>query len=263
MFRDLGIFVQSSDLYSDIWNIFFIFFKKNFSHIKKDVYLNTHQKEFNFKGFNIISTKVGNCEFGEHFKKGLNKVKEKYVLFITIDSIIKKKVNKKSLENCFKFIKKNNLDAIYLINQNYKKILKTKNKKIGRICLPTKDSYSMQIAIWKKETLKKILLNHETTWALEWFGTKRCNVLNLKLATINNKKYDVFYYDKEGFLVKGLWTKKAIKFLKKNKISLNFKKRGIYNEDSYFFKLITRIRMKYLLVKSGLKGSYIFKRNVF
>jgi hypothetical protein len=84
--ENCSIFISSSDNYSDIWSLFFDFFKQLWPEFRGTIYLNTQQKSFKKDGLNIICTNVGKKKyFGETLKAGLNKVKENNILLIMID----------------------------------------------------------------------------------------------------------------------------------------------------------------------------------
>ena len=97
-------------------------------------------------------------------------------------------------------------------------------------------------------------LPHENPWTSEWFGTKRAEKMNIKLACLSKETFRPIPYDLAGCLHKGKWLENAIQHLNAINYPMDFDKRGFYVEVPQTIK--SRVKIKYMLIKAGLKGSY-------
>lgn len=254
--NSFDVFISSSDAYCDIWPIFFQLFAMHWPDYKGVIYLNTQKKMITYAGLNIVCTCVGEgLPFGQTFKKGLDKVENDNVLLMMIDYIFMERVDAIGVENAFAIFKEKNMDSLCLIHQDYDCLGDTIGNTYIKVLPPSRDLFSFQIAFWKKAKLKSLVLDHETPWAAEWFGTKRANKNLLNLYVLTKKQIPPILYDAAGCLHKGKWLESAVSYLRTISIDIPVAERGIYDSGTEK-KIKTRILTKIMLVKSGLKGSY-------
>lgn len=251
------IFISSSDAYSDLWPVFFDLFVKYWPEFKGEIYLNTEEKKYSHPDLNIICTQVGSQNsFGQTFRKGLDVISSDFVLLIMIDYIFMGKVNTHKIEYFFDFFINKNLDSLCLINQNYPNIIQSETQELVIVNAPAPYiMFSYQIAFWKKSILYHMALPHENPWTSEWYGTKRAEKMKIKMASISDKKFNPIPYNAAGCLHKGKWLDDAIEHLNEIGYYINFTIRGHFQEPKNTIK--NRIKIKWMLVKVGLKGSYI------
>lgn len=250
-----SIFVSSSDSYSDIWDVFFDMFQKMWPEYNGTIYLQTQEKEYHHEGLNIISTKVGKMkDFGTTLHTGLDKIKEDAFLFMMIDYLFMGRVNDAKMEEYFKFFQSKDADSLRLIEESFDHFEKTNNKDIIK-CLPPAPHrfFSYQIAFWKKQALKKMALPHETPWSSEYYGDKRAHLIPLNLYSIKSNDLMPIVYDGRGCLHRGKWLDNAVNFLKEQNYSIDFSKRGLYDND--YQK--SHWRVSWMIKRDGLKGSYL------
>lgn len=250
------IFVSSADSYSDLWPTFFDLFKMYWPEYSGEIYLNTENKIYSHPGLNIICTQVGKQKaFGITFREGLNKIPTNSILLIMIDYIFMVKVNNVKIEEHFHFFVKKELDTLCLTHQNYPNTEQTNNLELIMVNAPAPYvMFSYQIAFWKKSMLYQMALPHENPWTSEWYGTQRAEKMKIKMAAISNKKHNPIPYNPTGCLHKGKWLDDAITHLKSIDYYVDFNIRGYFEEPKRSIK--NRIKIKWMLVKDGLKGSY-------
>ena len=257
------IFISSSDAYSDLWPLFFDLFTKYWPEYVGEIYLNTENKLYSHPNLNIICTQVGNQNsFGVTFRKGLDLVPTDNVMLIMIDYMFMGKVADTKIEEYFNFFLKKDLDSLCLTYQEYPNTKPTEQTELVLVQAPAPYiMFSYQIAFWKKAMLYQMALPHENPWSSEWFGTKRAEKMNIKMAAITDEKYNPIPYNLAGCLHKGKWLGDAIEHLKSIDYAVDFSVRGFYQEPQRTIK--NRISIKWMLVKDGLKGSYwdLFLRN--
>ena len=254
MSQTFSVFVSSSDSYSDIWDVFFDMYQKFWPEYKGKIYLNTEEKNYCHRGLNIICTKVGKHKaFGETFRAGLDVVKEDNVLVIMIDYMFMGAVNHAKLNELFIYFYQNNLDSLCLKHQGLPSVVCDDNPEISRF-KPSCHVFSYQIAFWKKAILKEMALPHENPWTSEWYGNKRALQAKLDIRTINEKACRVFTYNAAGCLHQGKWLPDAVSFLQSLSYSMDFTKRGFYQNG--YQTLRSRYNIKKNMILHGLKGSY-------
>jgi hypothetical protein len=260
MNENYTIFISSSDNYSDIWPLFFDFFQKYWPEYQGNIYLNTQKKEYKHKGLNIICTKVGKKKhFGETFIAGLQTVDNENILLIMIDYLFMGKVNNEVILYYCDLFKKYELDSLCLFPQNFTNY-RPLNKNILLACppFPTSVLFGYQIAFWRKDVLLEMALPYESPWMSEWYGSQRAERMRIKLGYINNKKCMPIPYDARGCLHQGRWLDNAVKFLHENNYKrIDFNKRGFYNDHKIYESLSYRIKIKWIIYVTGLKGSYM------
>lgn len=224
--KNCPIFISSSDSYSDLWPHFFELFKKYWPEYDGIIYLNTENKLYSDDKLNIICTQVGTQgSFGKTFRAGLDKVKEKHLLFIMIDYFFMGKVDNQLFLDYYEYFIKNDLDSI-CFKKHHNPIYKSLNyKDLNLLIPPTEAMFNYQIGLWKKNTLYEMALPHESPWISEFYGMKRANVMKIKLAYDSEDK--TFQYLASGALQKGKWVHPMIEFFEKMEYNIDFSKRGL------------------------------------
>jgi len=255
--KNYAVFISSSDSYADIWDMFFHFFKKLWPDFDGSLLLNTTNLSYKFEN-KEISTQVKDGKFGKVFNRGLDMIKEDYVLLIMIDYLFMDKVNAHRLQEYYKSFLENDLDVFYLIQRNLKDNHETDipGFRIVNQPMPDEQLFGFQMAFWKKNVLKEMVLGHEDPWFAEYFGSKRAKKMKIKVGFVE-KEYMPILYDANGCLHQGLWMENAVKFLKEQSYDkIDFEKRGYYNDNKvYQTKKFWRIfTIKKIL--TGLRGSY-------
>lgn len=251
------IFISSSDSYADLWPVFFDLFVKNWPEFKGEIYLNTEGENYSHPNLNIKCTQVGKQNsFGKTFRKGLDLIPSDNVLLVMIDYIFMGKVNADKIGEYFNYFIIKNLDSLCLINQNYPNVSHLVNQELVKVNSPAPHMmFSYQIAFWKKSMLYQMALPHENPWTSEWYGTKRAEKMKINIAAISDKKFNPVPYNLAGCLHKGQWLDDAIEHLNEIGYFIDFTIRGYFQEPKHTIK--NRIKIKWMLVKDGLKGSYI------
>jgi len=249
-----SVFVSSSDSYSDIWDVFFDMFQKYWPEYSGNIYLQTENMEYHHDDLNIICTKVGkHPAFGATLRAGLDKVPDNNVLFIMIDYLFMGKVNHEKVTDLYQYFCKNNLVSLCLKDQNLPSYPCSDRQDVSRYMV-SDHVFNYQIAFWRKELLKEMALPHENPWTSEWYGNKRALKAKLDIRTINENACDVFVYNAAGCLHRGKWMNDAIAFLKEHHYTIDFDKRGVYEDD---YKTVqTKFSIKKTMFLHGIKGSY-------
>ena len=257
--NNFPIFVSSSDSYSDIWDVFFDMFQKFWPEYDGTIYLQTQEKEYHHEGLNIVCTQVGKLKgFGATLRAGLDKVKEDNLLFIMIDYLFMGKVDHQKIKEYYDYFLTSKLDTLCLFQQSFRTNVPAAREDLIRAVPPCdKVMFGYQIAFWKKELLKDMgALPHENPWMSEWYGSMRAEKMRLRVEALNKGVKMPIPYDARGCLHQGKWLDNAVEFLNKNKYKIDFNVRGHYVESKGYGSLSYRLRIKYIIWKTGFLGSY-------
>jgi hypothetical protein len=228
MLENLTLFVSSSDSYRECWTPFFTLLKRFWPSCDLPIVLNTEKKPFAFDGLPIVCTQTGGQRsFGETFHKGLDQVHTDYVLLIMIDYFLMENVDPRNLEYAFQQFRQHDLDALYLVDMTTITATVPLAENISLVTGPGQDRFNFQAALWKKESLRKYVLKHETPWLAECFGSERFAFTHDRVGFVH-KSIEPFAYLHTGVLHKGGWIAEAIPFLEAQGFSFDWAKRGIY-----------------------------------
>lgn len=252
------IFLSSTDSYSDIWDLFFSLFKKNWPEYDGVIYLNTQEKEIKVDGLNIICTKLGHLgSFGKEVRACLDLINEDIVMLMLIDFIFMGKVKDEKIREYLDFFKSNDVDTLNFMNYSGGIRNNTKNADLEFVRPPAPHVFfNYQIAFWKKSVLYQMVLPWENPWTSEWFGTKRAERMNIKEILVKKDVGSPIKYHPSGCLSKAKWHPEAVSFIKKEHIDINMDKRG-YIDLTTKRSLKKRLKIKKMIIESGLKGSYM------
>jgi hypothetical protein len=252
--KNLTLFISSSDDYADCWQPFFFLLQKFWPDCNLPIVLNTESKSFAYDGLNVICTKAGTQKrFGETFHKGLDQIKTDNILLLMIDYFLMDKVDGEQLRNIYQAFVQRSLDGLYLVEMKTIQTTVPLTENISLIAGPGQDRFSFQAAIWKKSSLKKYVLNHETPWLAEQFGSMRFQYAKDRLAFVY-QSIEPFKYLHTGVLHKGGWVKEAVPVLEGLGIALNWNARGFYEwkKPALAQRLMKRRKTALLEAKSRL-----------
>jgi hypothetical protein len=228
MMENLTLFVSSSDSYEDCWRPFFFLLKKFWPGCDLPIVLNTETKSFAFEGLNITCTKTGKQRtFGKTFHAGLEQVNTDNIFLIMIDYFIMEDINETYLREAYEVFVQEQLDSLYLVAMTTIKETTALRHNICLVSSPGEDRFSFQSAFWKKESIKKYVLEHENPWLSECFGSRRYEYTNDRLAFVS-KSMEPLKYLHTGALHEAKWLKETVPNLEELGVSLNWQSRGFY-----------------------------------
>ena len=261
--RDLAIFINSTDNFSDCWNPFFTLLEKYWPEYTGRIYLNTENYQYYLKDKNlkVINNEGNDREWSECLLRGLNQVNECNILYLQEDYFIKKKVNDKKIQKYYNIFKEGNFDCLQLtsFNTNGPFIENTCFSETWEISVKAKFRISTQPAIWKKESLINLLRKWENGWQFEKFANIRARKLPLKIMNVNknvlSENGEIFPYVSTG-IMHGKWILEVKDVFQNEGISINYNKRGFFEyrkKPSFLKKIHKRIIHLPAIIKS-----YIF-----
>jgi hypothetical protein len=226
-----------------LWPVFFDLFEKYWPGFDGRIVLNTEELGFEHPGLDIQCTKVGRLgSFGKVFRAGLARVPSNNVLLIMIDYFFMGPVDEAKLQECFAFFAREDLDSFCLMPFAYKNTAPAGVLDFEIVVPPSYDMFSFQVAFWKKNVLREMVLPHESPWLSEWYGTARANLMKVRLA-VSGKAMPIQYLA-EGALHKGRWVSPMVEFLDGIKYRVDYLPRGFFVEHkaSLYGRLVARYK---------------------
>jgi hypothetical protein len=256
------IFLSSSDAYSDVWELFFMLFKKYWPEYNGTIFFNTQEKEVQIDGLNIVCTKLGHLgSFGKEMRACLDIIDSDVVMIMCIDYIFMGKVNDEKVREYFEYFKQHNLDTLNFQYYNSINQFETEHPDLILVAPPALHFFNYQIAFWKKSVLYEMVLPYENPWTSEWYGARRAEVMKIKQVLVKESVGSPINYHQSGCLAKSKWHPVAVEFLKRENIPVDLSIRGIAEMNSKR-TLIKILKTKKMYIMAGLKGSYwdLYKR---
>jgi hypothetical protein len=253
MTNKITILINTSDNFEDCWYPFFTLFKKFWPNNDLPLYLNTEFKNYEHYGLNIKSTKVHEgvsdrkLTWSECLIKALQQVETPLVLYLQEDYFLESKVNNTIIEELAdKMINAVEIKYIGLTNfGNYPPFyhfIGGSNLKI--VSKNSKYRISTQAGIWRTETLLSYLETDENGWEFEIFGSRRAKKRNDLFLTLDPdylKENKVFDYQLTG-IIKGKWLDSIPVLFEREKIHIDFSKRGFYKKLNILSRKIETFR---------------------
>ena len=257
----LSIIVISSDGYSDCWDPFFKLLKKNFSGVEKyEILLSTNTKEYSFPDLNIRTLGHGkDVSWAKRVKLSLEQAKNDIVLILIEDMFLGSEINIEEFNNFLSLMNNSTeIDHIQLLStRNRTKMKPSKYDHLDEIIRKTKMRFIYLPGLWKKEVLKKYLYDHENIYLSEKLGDIRSRIYSHGFYAVSSTELNnsnEFYNSRpSGALYKGKWQNSIRPLLEKNKIEIDFTKRGFV--DSEYIKSV-KSKSKLEIFKNPF---YLFK----
>jgi len=212
---DFAILILSCDKYSDLWDLFFGAFWKNFPDCDVPVYLGCNFANYHDSRVTVINANVKTNWSGE-VKSILQQVKEKYLFIWLEDLLITSPISREKLLNYVQFMKER--DAKHIKLGPYPEPDSVVNDGIGvyEKGVPYRAS---AMGLWDRDYLLNfLLLDGENPWQFEVMGSYRTSYSDGFFGLRQN------LFERLNLLVKGKWSPRAIQYFKKNNVEVDISK---------------------------------------
>lgn len=219
--ENFAVVIFTNEKYSNLLELSAPYLVDSFSEIdiKKYIITNKLNEKLTFKGvenFDIIVSNEEFCGSGSHYSKTMKylieKISEKYILFLCDDYIVKSKIKKDTFYGITQFIYDNGVDYFYLGTQrhmekyiNERTTIDTDYKKynLPKGCLYDIDKnerhlYSVQPCFWNTESLLQILKNNENLSLHDMDNTDIKDEKGNK-RVLDNTKNHIFYEHNDSY----------------------------------------------------------------
>ena len=241
----IGVFVNTSDTFQDCWGPFFALFQRFGGSLNElPIYLNTERKDFDWPGAQIVATKVWAVEnpirptWSACLRKGLQVVKEPYVLYLQEDYFLTKPVDDELLRRALQVMRSDPLVGVVYLNEFGPLYTDASayDSEFMQIKPPSRYLMSTQAAIWRKEVLLSLICEWENGWMFEICGSVRASTAPHKFLIVNPRAIAferTVRYVYTG-VMKGQWKAECETLFNQHGIDVDFSRRGFYRDKGRF-----------------------------
>ncbi len=219
---DYSVIISTCDAFSDLWDAYFDFFKKNWADCPAKVYLVTDKETSRrFDGIEIIAAGAG-AEITERLAKALEKINTEYILFTLEDYFLIQKIENAKLDNALQFMNEENVDYIRLYGASQYYLRKEGARE--SVSYPgfyfrdiSEGNYkvSLYAGLWRTDFMRKTLGKKQNAWQYEVSLTQMARDLDACCVISNNREFPILDVIRKGKLLH-----RAKKYLKENGCSL-------------------------------------------
>ena len=262
MLDKLTILVNSCDKYEDCWIPFFKLFDKFGGELKNcRIILNTETKIFKYQDLNIHCLSLYSGEqdipWGKRLRDTIDHVDSEYILMLLDDFFLNREVDISTMSNCMNWLDKDENTGMF--NLLHLEGAEDESNKYKGFCLiPAGTAFRLnaQAGIWKKEILKKSILDMESPWEWERFGNMRNDiVIKQEIYALKKDEYEPYFYNYYPAVISGImrgkWAVSHIDSLfKENDIIIDYSARGEYIQKppriTWYQKFLKSLKNKYM-----------------
>lgn len=200
-----SIIVLSCDKNIGPLKLFMKFFNENWRSCSYPVYVGLEKIMTNFEGAEVINSEE--ALWGKRIKNYLQNIETEYVLIFLDDFLIEKPVDDKIIESYINILDENPDIATISLADIYDKGNKetefnslVERKHNGNYLL------NLQVGIWRKSLLINLLMDKESPWQTELYGSIRARKLrNCRFLCLNSDSNMPIQYNRGWLIVRGSW----------------------------------------------------------
>lgn len=249
--KELGVVVLSCDRYTDIWEAFYRCFQTYWSDCAFDVYHISDARPYTGFSGAYPAEKVTNLlpgaptEWSARLLYGLERIKQNYVLLLLEDYLAIKRVENARLAACLSLMQETDAACFRLLPcpppTGVFKGAQTLSMKVGETAAGAPYRASTQAAIWKRETLIRLLDPIENVWDFEEYGSQRANDIAESFLCLfptdgakRMEEGDYPYTYLVTAVVRAKWTREAYRFCTDMGVKIDTNYRGIETNMDIF-----------------------------
>ena len=224
--KDIAVLVVSCDKYSDMWPVFFELKRRKWADCPYKTYLGSNYIKSGEEGVSDIS--IGEDKsWADNVREMLGHIEEEYVIMLLDDFFIDRTIDTQRIRELAQYMEEQGFDSLRLEPEPGPARLCNRKLRVGK----TKPGYpfyvSTQPAIWKKNSLIKLLKEGYSAWDFELKNTIDADNLECNFAATK----DYVFHHKNG-VERGKYYSRTVDFLNSEGIQADFEKRGIINDKS-------------------------------
>lgn len=249
-----AVLVNTCDSYEDVWNPFFILFKKYWPDNKYPIYFNTETKKYTFKGLNIkVINYPRKSQWGERLIHALKSIDTKYIVFLLDDFLLMDNVRNEVIEECIELMDKNEKISSFCFSPDTEDGEIDIDDGLSPLFLKRPDvcKYKLhcQAAIWRRELLISYIRGHESPWDWEILGSIRAERYKESFYILKPNEKPVFKYDFRKYgIIRGKWSIETPEMLNKEGIIVDYSKRGFYiKKEEKVYSTLEKLKPSYLI----------------
>lgn len=215
---EIAVVVTSCDAFQECWEPFIYSINKYWKDCPWNIYIVSNYKSIKSDKVKFIT--VGEDKgWASNLKKAINHIDADYIIYLQEDYFINQTVDTNQINTHINYCITNDIDYLRLFGPFFDQFA------IPETCyaLSPKSNYyrlCLQAAIWKKESLDKLLIDGYTGWQFEWKIEKylKINNIDIKSIVIQSQYYPdkVISYVPDTAVHKGMWTLNGYNYLKEH-----------------------------------------------
>lgn len=219
----VSLMLNSCDLYSDLWENFFIQLKLNFPLVKSiNVYINSESIDYVDDELNVINIHPAEpLAWSDRLKYCVSKIKEDFVISIPEECILESSIDEGKFFQAIDILSQESNSAVV----QFVKIPGIKDDaKVGPYVKRRYDFrnlVSQQASIWKTSKYYDYIKPNETPWEYEVLSSARGPMNNDTFYCVDDNEKEVFDYNYGILVTRGYWVKEELDRIEE-KLALKF-----------------------------------------
>ena len=243
---DYSVIISTCEKYSDLWDIYFNLFKKNWPDCPAKVYLVTDAATDRcFEGVEIISAGE-DTEITERLDKALSIVDSRYILFTLDDYFLTEKIDNSKIDTALRFINDHSVDYVRLYSASRHYLRREGAQEsfdypgyFFRDISEGNYKVSLYAGLWRTDFMRKTLKEKRNAWQYEVALTQMARDMDARCAISNHHEFPILDVIRKGKLLH-----KADSYLRKNGYHLNTRQIISYRVE---FSIWLKTKMKHIL----------------
>ncbi len=219
----VAIMITSCDVYQECWKPIIVSLDKFWPDREYPRYIVTNYKEENLPNTTFIKVGDDNRSWCNLTRMGMEAIPEEYVIYLQDDYWLNQKVDNEAIKTHVDYFEKNSLDFLKIYDDMPRDKYRIGD---GDYCENPPDirySINTAIAIWRKSTISKLMIQDWSGWKFERKIISYINEHHIKLKSqtlhSSEEKKKGINTIKDNAIVRGVWTHAAVDFLKENDLN--------------------------------------------
>jgi len=182
------------------------------------------------------STEAARPSWSECVLRGLDAVRERYILYLQEDYFLKSPVRTQIVEEGLRIAESEPGVGVVYLSPNGPRVNRSQpySQNFAQVIPPAHYLINTQAAIWDKQYLRALVRDWENAWMFEKFASLRARHTKRKVYALTKdavKDGEILYYVWSG-VMKGKWKEECVELFSSQGIEMDFSRRGFYREGS-------------------------------
>lgn len=223
------VLVISCDRYADVWDPFFALFRLRWPDCPFPLFLGTNQKRY--ENTEVTTLAIGDDEsWASGVLKMLDALEGDHVIVFLEDFMLQQRVDTAAVLALVDLARRERVGCLRLVAHMPLAYAPTRPVAgvpgVGEIERGALHRVSLQVAIWRVETLRRLLVPGETAWDFEVLGTALSNRLPEPFWGVYES---VIRYDQA--VEKGKWKPAGLRICQEAGVPVDLTARGTFTEE--------------------------------
>lgn len=225
--NDIAVLVASCDRYSDVWQLFFKLFRRQWPDCPHTVYLGSNTVGCDEPG--VQNLLVGPDEgWGKGLKAMLERLTEPYVLVFLDDYFLLRPVERAGFAAAKAASVASGAGYVLLSSPLRPDRPLPGHPDIGVLDPGAPYRASLNVALWRRDALLALLKPEENPWQFELLASRRSDALAAPFLVSRKPVFDI---DKDG-VARGLWTHASLRMAAREGVEIDLSRRGVLPRSS-------------------------------